>query len=236
MRAELHRVIYPKTPADETNGRRIIEYRALEDSGNVTEGTLFRGVGQWLPLAAMTYELSGTWGESKYGVEFRVNSVKEIDPETPKQMQAYLQSLKIPGIGKKKAEIIIQEFGVKALDIIEKEPARLAEIDSLKMSQERIDEVVEAYQEKKLSKKIFDLISSFGIQPGKAVEKIRAVFKDKALDTIKEHPFKLASVNGVSFNMAKEIAAKQGVSPLCDEAIEEAIVEAVKAASRRGDM
>ncbi len=236
MKAELIRVIYPKTPADETNGMRIVEYKALENDGNVLTGTLFKGLGKWLPLAAMTYDLKGSWGESKYGLEYRVESIKEIDPETPQQIKAFLCSLKLPGVGKKKVEMIVDHFGDKAINIIEVSPQRLAEIEGLKLSAEKIDEVSAVFQEKKLGKKIFDLLSSFGLRSGRAVEKIRQVFKDTALDVIKEHPFRLATVNGVSYNMAKEIAEKQGISPFCDEGLEEAIVEAVKTATRGGDM
>lgn len=238
MKAELVKVLYPKTPADETNGFRIIQYKALEDApeAGITQGTVFVGKGKRLPMEALTYELEGAWGESKYGSEMSVRTVKEIPPETPKQLEAFILSMKLPGIGVKSTPKIVKYFGTDSLRVLEEEPERLVEVPDLHLAKSTPAEIREVVKEKKQSKELFDVLSSYGIKAGKVIDKIRSVFKERALEIVTEHPFRLASIHGISYATAREIAMKKGMSPLCEEGIEGAIIEALKVGTRNGDM
>ena len=74
-------------------------------------------------------ELKGKWEEHKdHGKQFRAANFKFTLPVTSKGIEKYLSSGLIPGIGPKKAEMIVSYFKEKTLDILDNHSARLMEI------------------------------------------------------------------------------------------------------------
>ena len=79
-----------------------------------------------------TLSLTGTWiRDSRYGKQFKLQSYEIIKPNTINGIERYLGSGLIKGIGPAFAARIVGRFGLKTLDILERDPDRLSEVAGL---------------------------------------------------------------------------------------------------------
>ena len=89
----------------------------------------FTAVGIELPQTdTVKIEMDGEWKDGKYGLQLQVDHWQEIVPPTLEGVRNYLASGLLKGIGEKTADVIIEKFGVNALEILEHQPDRLLEI------------------------------------------------------------------------------------------------------------
>ncbi|HSK41214.1 MAG TPA: hypothetical protein VK943_15715 [Arenibaculum sp.] len=90
----------------------------------------------------------GRWARhERHGLQFDARSVRvELPPETDGLVR-YLGSGILPGIGPRKAEKLVGAFGRTVLDIVERDPRRLASEAGIPSS--RIPEIRRAWQEQR---------------------------------------------------------------------------------------
>lgn len=118
-------------------------------------------------------EVLSLWGQftthPRYGKQFQVESFERKLPSNAEDIERYLSSGAIKGIGKTLASKIVKTFGNQTLDIIEHQPQRLLEIRGL--SQSKCEEII------KETKQIFalrNIISYFNAYQIKSRYAIRA--------------------------------------------------------------
>ena len=76
--------------------------------------------------------VAGRWQHhQRYGRQVAVEHWERILPATEEGLKRYLSSGLIRGIGPVTAEAIVKAFGMKALEIMEREPERLQEIPGI---------------------------------------------------------------------------------------------------------
>ena len=171
----------------------------------------FSVTGYHLPAVKdIMLNLVGKWEKSKYGVQFKVDSYKEEIPKTKSGIISYLSSGLIKGIGKSTAELIVQKFGVDALDIIENDPKRLLEVK--RISERKLEEILESYNNAKGLKDIMTFLGPYGVTPNRA-KKIQEHFGSRALEVIQSSPFLLCEISGFGFKTVDEIARKVRFEP-----------------------
>lgn len=156
--------------------------------------------------------LTGTFGSHPtYGHQFRAELCERTLPATASAIYKYLASGAIKGIGPRIARRIVDAFGDEALEIIEKEPERLAEIHGI--SANGAMDIHEEY------KKIFGIrsimleLSKYGVEASAAIRAWKK-WGPLTLELLKENPYILCEepVN-TSFEQADEIALSLEVSP-----------------------
>ena len=77
-------------------------------------------------------ELEGEYTEHPlYGQQFHMERFEEKTPKDAMAIERYLGSGAIKGIGAALAARIVRRFGARTLDIMEREPERLAEIKGI---------------------------------------------------------------------------------------------------------
>ncbi|MFT3950619.1 MAG: ATP-dependent RecD-like DNA helicase [Oscillospiraceae bacterium] len=91
---------------------------AVGELGNVEEGEEVTLSGEYV-------------SHPKYGVQFKAELCERRLPHGTRQIQKYLASGVIKGIGPVLAKKIVAKFGDRALDILEHEPDRLTEVDGI---------------------------------------------------------------------------------------------------------
>lgn len=87
-----------------------------------------------IPLPAVGERLlvTGRWGNhSSYGRQFEAEFLERLMPQTCGEITAYLSSRVLKGIGPRTAARIVEHFGENTLQILEREPGRLAEISGI---------------------------------------------------------------------------------------------------------
>ena len=81
--------------------------------------------GEWL-------EVEGEWYvHAEFGKQFKVTRYRKAPPSTARGIERYLASGAAPGIGPKLAERLVAKFGERTLEVIEKEPHRLLEVEGI---------------------------------------------------------------------------------------------------------
>lgn len=106
---------------------------------NVGGGQAVTVVGT-IPLPAPGEQLmvTGKWSNhSNYGKQFEAEFLERLLPQTSMEILSYLSGRIIKGIGPKTAARIVQHFGDQTLNIMEREPERLAEVPGISREKAR---------------------------------------------------------------------------------------------------
>ena len=157
-----------------------------------------------------TLSFTGNWiRDSRYGKQFKLQNYEIVRPNTLNGIERYLGSGLIKGIGPGYAGRIVSRFGLKTLDILERDPDRLNEIPGLGRS--RVERIKKAWQEQKEIHRIMVFLQGHGISATYAV-KIYKTYGSKSLTVVKNNPYQMTEdIWGVGFRTADSIALSLGV-------------------------
>ena len=162
---------------------------------NLTEGERIEAHGDWFT-------------HMEYGDQFKVEYYERHMPSNEVEIEKYLASGLLPGIGKATAKKIVKEFGADALEVIEKTPDKLMVIPGL--TKKKVDEIYKKYVELIGVRDAIMFFQQFGMRASSAVRAYQ-IFGEKTVDTIKSNPYiMVGSVDGVSFSAADTMAEKLG--------------------------
>jgi len=162
------------------------------------------------PVPGEFIEVEGRWTtHPKFGNQLKVNQYKTLVPATAFGIQKYLGSGLIKGIGPVMAKRIVKKFGIKALEIIESDIGRLAEIDGI--GKKRIEMIRTAWDEQKEVRSVMLFLQSHGVSTAYAAKIFKRYGQD-AIAVVKENPYRLATdIFGIGFLTADQIAEKLGI-------------------------
>lgn len=174
-------------------------------------------VGNLPSIVAGEYiEARGNWVNDKtHGLQFKASELKTTPPHTAAGIAKYLGSGLIKGIGPTYAKRIVEIFGDKTLDVIDKSPTFLSEVKGI--GPQRLERIRRSWQEQRGSREIMVFLNSYGIGTARAV-RIYKEYGDRAIELVKSNPYRLTTdIWGVGFKTADELAMKLGMptdSPL----------------------
>lgn len=200
LRGQIERITF----ANEENGFTIARVKVYGRPDLVTVvGNLAS------PAPGEILEMKGEWTDHpKYGEQFRVAFYKSAVPATVYGIRKYLGSGLIPGIGPVIAERIAKKFGEDALDVIEDDIGKLAQVEGI--GEKRVDMIKKAWDDQKDIRQVMLFLQTHGVSSGYAT-KIFKQYGTDAIDIVKENPYRLAmDIFGVGFVTADRIAEKLG--------------------------
>ena len=171
--------------------------------------------------SGQSLKLEGQWVNSpKYGKQFKVESFESIIPKTLVGVERYLGSGCIKGIGAVTAKRLISCFGLEVLEVIEKYPDRLCQVEGI--GEKKAEMISRGYEEQKDIREVMIFLQAHEVTPGLAVKIYRHYGRD-TLKTIRENPYRLAELTGIGFKTADKIALKLGMDPRSSHRIKAAI-------------
>ncbi len=178
-------------------------YRAAPDLTTVVGAMPGINVGE-------TLLLNGEWQVNpQHGRQFKVQTFEPRLPSTVDGIRRYLGSGLIKGIGPKTAERIVDYFGADTLEVVEQEPARLAEVSGI--SAKKVADIVRAWTEQKEVKNLMLFLQSHEVESGLAA-RIYKQYGAGAINVIRDDPYRLAKdIRGVGFKTADALARKLGL-------------------------
>lgn len=150
-------------------------------------------------------ELTGSYvSHPRFGQQFRAESCVRTLPSTVVNIERYLASGIIHGIGKALAKRIVAEFGEFTLQVIEKEPEKLCRIKGI--SPAKCEEISAAAQQIFGLRSLMGRLQTYGVAAGIAMQAYRR-WGVAAWEVIQENPFRLCG-NGIAleFRTAEKIA------------------------------
>ena len=152
----------------------------------------------------------GQWNRHpSHGRQFHAKSITCITPTSTEGMRRYLASGMIKGIGPKFAERIVEKFGENTLEVIDKQSARLREVDGI--GESRCAMIKQSWIEQRGVRDIMIFLQSHGIGTAKAARIYRQYGGD-AIAVVKRNPYRLCEdVWGIGFKTADAIALTVGI-------------------------
>ena len=153
--------------------------------------------------------VEGQWqNHKKFGRQFAVERYSTVAPPTLLGMERYLSSKLIRGIGPTFAKRIVRKFGEKTLDIIDKHPRRLLQVEGI--GRGRLGQIVNSWQAHRAIRDVLVFLQGLGISAAYA-SRVYKTLGAGAIDAIQANPYCLAAeVQGIGFKKADQIAANMG--------------------------
>ena len=189
---------------NDSNGYGVFELDT-EDDDIICVGS-FPGLSQGETIAVM-----GDWTEHPiYGPQLKIHEWKVVEPSELMDIERYLASGAIKGVGPTIAKRIIKKFGKDSLDIIEKEPERLTQIKGI--SERIAQNIATQVIERRGLREAVMLLAKYGISNNMAL-RLYEIYGASVENVLKENPYRLADeVDGIGFKKADEIASKIGIA------------------------
>jgi len=155
-------------------------------------------------------KLVGKWVQNKkFGEQFQVETFEITVPATLHGIEKYLASGLIKGIGPVMSERIVETFGLHTLEVIEKKPERLSEVEGI--GPKRISMITKAWEEQKGIKEIMIFLQGHGVSASYSA-KIYKQYGSQSIEMVRENPYRLArDLYGTGFITADKIAQKLGI-------------------------
>lgn len=179
--------------------------------------------------------LEGTWStHKKFGRQFLATKCTTQVPTSVIGLKKYLGSGLIKGIGKVYAEKLVDAFGVRVLEIIEKEPHRLGKVQGI--GPKRLEQIVAAWNDQKEISSIMLFLQEKEVSPVLAT-KIYKQYGKESIAVLNENPYRLVQdIWGIGFKTADGIAQKLGLPHDSVKRIKAGISFAIQDATNRGHL
>lgn len=168
----------------------------------------------------------------KFGTQFHAEYCEHKLPDTVVNIEKYLASGAIKGIGPGLAKKIVGVFGESALDIIEHAPYRLCEIKGI--SKRKCDEIADEAKKLFSLRLIMSYLSQYEIKSGVAMRAYRKYGID-TMELMKQNPYILCGENiELEFEKADSIAHDLHIAKNADNRVIAGIQHILRANSANG--
>jgi exodeoxyribonuclease V alpha subunit len=201
LAGEVQRVTFE----NEETGFRVVKVLESPRSEPIVVVGVFGAVGPGNQVRA-----TGNFEDSKHGRQFRVDSLMVVAPETLDGIERYLGSGVIPGLGPGFAKRIVEKFGTSTLQVLDGDPARLAQVPGLKGK--RLATITRAWSDQRRLSNVRLILQTHGASASLA-NRIVEKYDDRAAQMLERHPYRLAiEVRGIGFKTADRLAQSLGLS------------------------
>ncbi len=214
---ELDRIVFR---ADDT-GFTVARFLQVAGGEPITVvGNLLK-VPEGMPL-----RLHGTWvTDKKWGRQFKLDSYQTRTPETVVGIEKYLGSAGIPGVGPELARRLVQKFGMETLEVIDRAPERLTEVEGI--GAVRAGRIASAWSEHRHAQDVMVFLRGHGVSAAFAARIVKRYGND-AIAKIRENPYRLAvEIWGIGFKTADAIAEKIGIARDAPARLEAGLLHAI---------
>ena len=180
-----------------------------------------------------TLEAEGRWMKhASYGAQFKVETLRRSMPVGESAVFEYLASGAIKGIGARTAKLIVDEFGARALQVIEQQPELLTRLKGF--TEKRAKSVHDALLQQAGMRLLIDFLSEHKLPLTLAMPLFRR-FGNSAMDVVRENPYLLAEGDfGVDFSVADELAIQMGIAGNDPQRVEAGILFELRHNSNNG--
>ena len=167
-----------------------------------------------------------------YGQQFKAEYCERSMPTTANAIYEFLASRAIKGVGPATASLLVTNFGRNTLEVIEREPERLAEIRGISMK--KAHEISAVYRKQIVIRRLMEFLGNYEIKPVYAIRLYRE-YGDEAMDLLEENPYIIArEAIGASFSEADSFALNLGFDDDGSERVAAAVLFELKHNTRNG--
>lgn len=202
--AELTGVVTSIIFRNEQNGYTVLEIACGREEFTAVGVMPFLSQGERV-------HLSGEWSDHPtFGPQLKVTAYDSAPPSTLLEIERYLASGIIRGVGPSTAKAIVEEFGEQTLDIMQVNPDRLSEVPGI--GRKRAALISESFMEQRGMREVMIFLQRYEVTPA-YVMKIYKKYEGASIDVIRDNPYRLVDdIQGIGFRTADSIAMRLGVA------------------------
>lgn len=165
------------------------------------------------PNAGEYVEAQGEWVVDKaHGRQFKAASIRTSHPSSLDGIRRYLGSGAIRSVGPQLAEKIVEIYGDRTLEILDKYPDMLLHIRGI--GPKRYERIRTSWEEQREVRRIMLFLQECGLGGGNRAIRIYRQYGHDAIRIIKANPYQLADdIRGIGFKTADALARKLGIEP-----------------------
>lgn len=142
-----------------------------------------------LPAVGERLMVTGKWSShSSYGKQFEAEFLERLMPQSTNEILSYLSSRVIKGIGPKMAARIVEHFREDTLAVMEREPAKLAEVPGI--SPERAKLIGEEFRSQVGMRQLMEFFAVHHL-PAELAVRCYKLFGDSTVDLLYDDPYLL---------------------------------------------
>ncbi len=185
------------------NGYAVLRLRCDDGQTVTVVGTIP------MPAAGEGLMVTGRWtSHNSYGRQFEAEFLERMLPKTAMEILAYLSGRIIKGIGPRTAARIVEKFGDSTLDIMEREPSRLAEVAGISAAKARA--IGEEFRLRVGMRQLMEFLTAHQL-PAELAAKVYKLYGEQAMDLLYEDPYLLTELEA-PFGAVDRFAIALGVS------------------------
>ena len=229
MPEEIECVVERVTFHNADNGFSVLRVRPKADSqaiitvvghtATVAQGERIRVVGDWRD-------------DRTHGRQFVAERIAPLPMQGRAQIEAFLASGAIKGVGPSTAKLMLTHFGEKVLDVLDKEPGKLRELPGIGPVRART--IGESWAAQRSTRELMLFLADSGIGVARA-GRIQKQFGADAVRVIQQNPYRLVrEVRGIGFATADALALKLGLARDSIERIRAGVTHTLMEASTQG--
>lgn len=174
----------------------------------------------------------GRWGQHpQHGVQFEFG---QVHLEVPTSVGGIVRRLqRYPGVKAVMAARIVERFGADTLEIIDKQPRRLLEVEGI--GAKTLERMLAFHKEQTGPiAQLESLLIELDV-PVFLANAIHGRYGERAVNVLQQHPYRLArDVRGIGFATADRIARAQGLDTDSPDRVEAGLVHVLEQAMQDG--
>ena len=207
----------------------VTEIIFRNDANGYTVFALEQGQDEWTCVGAIPPIAIGLHvrlrGESvvhpAYGEQFKVDAMEQTMPEGRVELEKYLASGLIRGIGRSTAKKLLDHFGEGILEALS-DWRQIARVKGI--GPKRAKEIAESFKEQADMRDAMIFLQKFDITPALAM-KIYKFYGEHTSEVLRRNPYRLIyDIPKVGFRTADAIARVMGYEPLAAPRLEAGLV------------
>lgn len=178
-------------------------------------------------------EASGAWlHDRNHGMQFHATELRTSAPATEEELQRFLGSGLLKGVGPALAQRLIASFGSGILDIIETKPHELTRVHGIGTAKAR--SIGAAFAEHRALKDIAAFLNAQGIG-GFLLSRIYRAYGADAIAIITANPYRLAlDIPGFAFALADQVALRLSIEPTAEMRLKAGLAHVLLEAAKEG--
>lgn len=175
----------------------------------------------------------GEWRHDRmHGRQFVAERIAPQPMQGRAQIETFLASGAIKGVGPSTAHLMLVHFGEKVLDVLEHEPERLRELPGIGPT--RAKKIGESWAAQRSTRELMLFLADSGIGVARA-GRIQKQFGADAVRVIQQNPYRLVrEIRGIGFATADALALKLGLARDSLERIRAGVSHTLVEASAQG--
>lgn len=142
-----------------------------------------------LPCVGERLMVTGKWSNHQsYGRQFEAEFLERLMPQTAMEILSYLSSRIIKGIGPRTAARLVERFGDQTLQIMERQPERLAEITGI--SREKAKLIGEEFRQRVGMRQLMEFFALHQL-PAELAVRVYKLYGENATELLYDDPYLL---------------------------------------------